>query len=371
MRVLGLILAGGRGDRLEALTAKRTIAAMPVGGKFRAIDFVLSNMVNSGIETVGIITQFNPRSLADHLGSGKEWGLDRKEGGLFILQPYITDTRKSWYKGTADAIYQNLTILKRSNTSHCLIASGEHVYRMDYEPLFRFHREKRANITIVCKRMKDAMDLHRFGVIETDEDGRIIGFEEKPRLPKTNLASLGIYFIEKNLLISLLSEAISMDGYDLVRNIILPHLSDLRIYAYEFDGFWENINTVKSYYRVNMEMLKPDIRYELFGDAGVYTKFKDLPPVKFVGEPMAENSIIAEGSIIAGKVKNSIIFRSVDIKPGAYVENSVIMEGSRIEKRAKVINAIIDKNCIITEKTTLYGTEYKPAIVGKSTVVTQ
>ena len=370
MRILGLVLAGGKGDRLEALTAKRTIAAMPVGGKFRAVDFVLSNMVNSGIETVGIITQFNPRSLADHLGSGKEWGLDRKEGGLFILQPYITDTHKSWYRGTVDAIYQNLTILKRSNTSHALIASGEHIYRMNYESLFKYHKEKNANITIMCKKVNDKARLRRFGVIEIDDNKRIIGFEEKPRSPRTDLASMGVYFIEKDLLISLLSDAISMNGYDLVRNILLPYISDLKIYAYEFKGFWESINTVKSYYNVNMEMLNPRVRHELLGDGGIYTKSKDLAPVKFVGEPMAENSIIAEGSIIAGKVKNSAIFRSVDIKAGAYVENSIVMEGSRIEKRAKVVNAIIDKNCIITERSTLHGTEYKPVIVGKSTVVT-
>ena len=357
MKVLGLILAGGRGENLGVLVKKRASAAMPVFGKYRAIDFTLSNMVNSGIVKVGVLTQYNPRSLMDHLGSGKEWDLDRKNGGLFILQPYVSPEGNLWYKGTADAIYQNMTLLRRGEEDFVLIGSGDHIYKMDFTKLYRYHLQSGADITLVVKDLDETYDLTQYGIVKVDERGRIVEIEEKPKEPKGNTAFLGIYFMNKYLLMDLLYSFVPHGGSDLLLDIIIPNLKKLKVCAYKFDGYWRNIKkSIWEYYRTNMDILNPDVRRELFYENGkVYTKLKDLPPPKFSGTATVENSLISDGAIITGTVRNSIIFRGVRVKAGAIVENSIVMEGSVIEEGAVVYNAILDKETVVREERKVMG----------------
>ncbi len=357
MRVLGLILAGGRGENLGVLVKKRASAAMPIFGKYRAIDFTLSNMVNSGIVKVGVLTQYNPRSLMDHLGSGKEWDLDRKNGGLFILQPYVSPEGNLWYKGTADAIYQNMTLLRRGEEDFVLIGSGDHIYKMDFTKLYRFHLQSGADITLVVKDLDETYDLTQYGIVKVDEKGRIVEIDEKPKEPKGNTAFLGIYFMNKYLLMDLLYSFVPHGGSDLLLDIIIPNLKKLKVCAYKFNGYWRNIKkSVWEYYRTNMDILNPEVRRELFYENGkVYTKLKDLPPPKFSGTATVENSLISDGAIITGTVRNSIIFRGVRVKAGAIVENSIVMEGSVIEEGAVVYNAILDKETVVREERKVMG----------------
>ncbi len=370
MRVLGLILAGGRGEKLGVLVEKRASAAMPIFGKYRAIDFTLSNMVNSGIVKVGVLTQYNPRSLMDHLGSGKEWDLDRKNGGLFILQPYVSPEGNLWYRGTADAIYQNMTLLRRGEEDFVLIGSGDHIYKIDFTDVFRFHIQKGADITLVVKDLDDSYDLTQYGIVELDESDRIISVEEKPEKPKTKTAFLGVYFVNKYLLMDLLYSFVPYGGVDLLLDIVIPNLKKLKIYAYKFNGYWRNIKKgVGEYYKTNMDILKSEIREELFYRNGkVYTKLKDLPPPKFSGTASVENSLISDGAIITGSVRNSVIFRGVKVKAGAVVENSIVMEGTVVEEGAVVYNAVIDKNSVVREEKKVIG-ENEILVFEKRTVI--
>lgn len=371
MRVLGLILAGARGKNLGPLTRMRASAALPVCGKYRAIDFTLSNMVNSGISKVGILTQFSPRSLMDHLGSGKEWNLDRKTGGLFILQPFATETSMFWYKGTADSIFQNMTLLRRGEENYVLIGSGDHIYKMDFTDLFRYHFSSGADVTIVVKKLDESYDLREYGIVELDGKNRIVNFEEKPKKPKTRLASLGIYFMNKDLLMELLYSHVPEGGYDLVKDIFIPNINKLRFQAYIFDGYWRNIKKgIREFYRINMDFLKEEIRRELFYKHGkVYTKLKDLPPPKFTGTSRVSSSIVSDGSVISGTVMRSVIFRRVRIKAGAVVKNSIIFEGTTIEEGARIENAIVDKYAMIRVEKMVIGTADYPAIIEKGAVI--
>ncbi|MGB9614279.1 MAG: glucose-1-phosphate adenylyltransferase subunit GlgD, partial [Fervidobacterium sp.] len=344
MKVLGLILAGGKSEALGKLVYKRASAALPVFGKYRAIDFTLSNMVNSGIYKVGVLTQYNPRSLMDHLGSGKEWDLDRKHGGLYILQPYLGMTGEYWYRGTADAIFQNTTMLRRGDEDYVLIGSGDHIYKMIYNDMFSFHFSKGADVTLLVKELDESYNLKDYGVVVTDGDGRIREIYEKVDNPPLHKAFLGVYFINKYLLLDILYDTVPSGKYDLLLDVIIPNLSKLRVYAYEFKGYWRNVKKgIAEYYKTNMEVLNNrGIRDELFLKNGkVYTKLKDYPPAKFTGTAKASNSIIADGCIVSGSVRNSVIFRGVVIKAGARVENSIIMQDTIIEEGAYVKNAII------------------------------
>lgn len=370
MKVLGLILAGGRSEALGKLVHKRASAALPVFGKYRAIDFTLSNMVNSGIYKVGVLTQYNPRSLMDHLGSGKEWDLDRKHGGLYILQPYLGMTGEYWYRGTADAIFQNTTVLRRGDEDYVLIGSGDHIYKMIYNELFSYHFEKGADVTLVVKELDDTYDIKQYGVVVLDVDGRILEFHEKVENPPTRKAFLGVYFINKYLLLDLLYDTVPSGKYDLLLDVIVPNLSRLRVYAYEFNGYWRNVKKgILEYYRINMDVLKREVREELFLKNGkVYTKLKDYPPAKFTGTAKVSNSLVSDGCVVSGIVKNSVLFRGVVVRAGARVENSIVMQDTVIEEGAYVRNAIIDKNCVIRAEQSLIG-DFEPVVLEKWMVV--
>jgi glucose-1-phosphate adenylyltransferase len=367
--VLGLILAGDKGKALGKLTRKRASAAMPVGGKYRAIDFTLSNMVRSGVRKVGVITQYNPRSLMDHLGSGREWDLDRKHGGLYILQPYADEESMYWYKGTADAIFQNMTILKRGSEDYVLIGSGDHIFNMDFTALYDYHLISMADITIMTKSI-EGYHPAMYGTIKVDEEGRITQIKEKSEKPAGNMINLGIYFMNKKLLMDLLYATVPNEKYDFLKDLIIPNLKVLRVMSYKFTGYWENIKkSVLQYKKINMDMLDPNVSNELFYEKGkIFTKLKDMAPPKITPTGSIENSIVADGSIIAGTVRNSVIFRNVQVRSGALVEDSIVMEGSIVEEGAKISNCILDKNVTIRSERVFKGYD-EPLIFEKWQVV--
>lgn len=370
---MGVILTGGKKRGLKEMSAKRTSAAVPVGGKYRAVDFVLSSMVNSGITKVGVITQYNFRSLMDHLGSGKEWDLDRRYDGLYILPPSLSGDDTGWYKGTADAMYNNLTFLKRSDEDYVIIASGDCIYNMVFDDLLEYHLQKNADITIAYKEVKDLSqgELSQFGILEVDNDGRIVDFQEKPLHPASRKCSMGIYVIARKLLMSILEDCAAHGNYDFVMDVIIKKLETIRIYGYEFNGYWRSINSVETYYKCNMEFLQPHVREELFlqENRKVFTKVKDEVPAKYNEEADVRNSIIADGCIIEGIVENSILFRGVSVNKGAVIRDSIIMQDTVVEENAELNYAILDKNVRITKRKSLKGEPNWPIIVSKRVVV--
>ena len=282
MRAIGIILAGGNNNRMRELSDKRAIAAMPIAGSYRSIDFALSNMANSRIQKVAVLTQYNARSLNEHLSSSKWWDFGRKQGGLFVFTPTITKENGFWYQGTADAIYQNLNFLKNSHEPYVVIASGDCVYKMDYNKVLEYHIAKRADITVVCTTCPDPSEVERFGVLRMNEDCRIEEFEEKPMVSPYNTISTGIYVIRRRQLIELIEKAAQEGRNDFVKDILIRYKNLKRIYGYKIDSYWSNISTVESYYKTNMDFLKPEIRNYFFKqEPAVKTKIDDLPPAKY------------------------------------------------------------------------------------------
>lgn len=369
---MGLILSGWKKPALKDLSYKRSVSAIPFGGKYRAIDFILSNMVNSGIKNVGVLTQYSFRSLMDHLGSGKEWDLDRRYDGLFIFPPTVSDEESGWYKGSADAMYHNLSFLKRSNEEYVVIAQGNGIFKMQMGDMLQYHIDKNADITLAYRRMYDytAEELSGLGIIRIDEDSRITDLQEKPLNPQSDLASIGVYMLRRTLLISLIEECIAHGNYDFVKDIMIRKLDRLNIYGYEFRGYWRSISSVRNYYRCSMEVLDPEIREELFIRNGkIYTKVKDEAPAKYNEEAEVTNSIVADGCFIEGTVENSVLFRGVTVAKGAVVRNSIIMQGSVIEPDAVVEYAILDKNVVLTRGKYLKGDTDYPVVVSKNSRV--
>jgi len=357
MKAIGIILAGGNNEgRLGVLTDHRAAAALPIGSSYRAIDFTLSNMSNSGIGKVAVLTQYNSRSLRDHLTSSKWWDFGRKQGGLFVFTPFISSTDSNWFRGTADSIYQNMTYLMRSNEEYVVITSGDSIYKMDYHKLVQSHKEKGADITIAYQEM-ERRDLNNFGILETDEEGRLVSFEEKPEHPKTKKASLGTYVISRLLLVDLLNEIVPQGKYDLVKDIILAKREELKIFGYEFNGYWNTLSTgIDAYYNVNMDFLKKEIRDAFMNEYPyIETKAKDEPPAKYNKDADVRDSIVGSGTIFNGRVEHSVIFRKVYTGEGSVVKNSIIMEGCRIGKNCIVENAILDKEVILSDGQQVIG----------------
>lgn len=369
MKAIGIILAGGNNENLDLLTSNRAAAALPVGGCYRCLDFTLSNMSNSGINKVSVITQYNSRSLHDHLSSAKWWNLGRKYGGLFVFSPYLSNNNSFWFRGTADAIYQNLSYLTRSNEPYVIIAPGNSIYKMDYEKPLEFHIKNNADITIISKRVYDE-DLHDFGVIQTDENDRIIEFEEKPIEPQSNLVSLGIYIISRTLLINLLESILPQGRYNLVEDIIIRYRKKLKMMAYEFTGYWKTIKCVKSYYDVNMDFLNRDIRYMFNRNYPfIETKPKDEPPTKFNIGAKIKNSLIGSGSILNGWVEHCVLFNKVYTGEDTYIKNSIIMDKSYVGNNCTVENAILDKEVILSDGKKIIGSPEKPIVISKHSVI--
>ncbi len=369
MRAVGIVLAGGRYQGLGSLVEKRNMAAIPVGSCYRTIDFALSNMSNSGIKKVAVIAQNNTRSLTDHLSSSKWWDLGRKKGGLFLLTPHMTGSMSYGFRGTGDAIYQNLSFLKRSNEEYVVITGGEQVHRMDYNKIVQYHKDKGADITLVCKNMPGE-DVTRYGVVELDDDCRMLNFEEKPFEPQHETVSLGIYVIARELLISLLEEIQNEGRYNIVSDIIIRYRKKLKIYGYMFDGYWRSVRTIQEYYNMSMEFLEEDIQELFFKTAPYfYTKVKDEPPTKFNAGSNVSSSLVGGGVINNGQVVNSVLFRKVYVGDGATISDSIIMENTTIGRNCVIEYAIIDKDVVISDNQSIIGTKDKLVILPKHTII--
>lgn len=370
--IIGIILTGWKNNKLKELTADRSSAAVPIGGKYRAIDFTLSNMVNSNITKVAVMTQYNFRSLIDHLGSGKEWDLDRRNDGLYIFPPSMTGDDVSWYRGTADTLYRNMSFFKRSNEEFVIISQGNCVYKMNFGKMLDYHIKNNADITVAYREMNDFLpdELSQLGILTISQDQRITDFYEKPANPEFVTGSMGIYIVKRQLLMALLEESNAHGDYDFVKDIIIKKLDKLKVMGYRFDGYFRNMSTINMYFRCNMELLNPVLRHDLFIENGkVYTKVKDETPAKYNEEADVTNSVVADGCIIEGKVENSILFRGVTVKKGAVIKDSIIMQSSIIEENAAIEYAILDKNVTLSENKHLKGDRNWPVVIGKNSVV--
>jgi len=308
MRALGIILAGGKSERLRELTYSRALAAMPMAGSYRAVDFALSNMTNSGVSKVAVVTQYNSRSLIEHLSSSKWWDFGRKQGGLYVFTPYITHDNSLWYRGTADAIYQNLSYLKDSHEPYAIITQGDSVCKVDFNKVLKYHIDHRADVTIVCKRVDDT-ELSRFGHVEVDEENRVVEFEEKPIEPKDNLVSTGMYIIRRRLLIDLVEAASKEERYDFVNDVLIRYRKQKKIVAYEHEGYWRSIAALDTYYKSNMEFLDKTLRDKFFKEyPSILSKVEDEPPAKFNQGDYLSNSLCSSGCIVNGNVSDSLLF---------------------------------------------------------------
>lgn len=369
---MGIIITGGRNEKLKELSKKRSVTAIPIAGKYRAIDFVLSNMVNSGITKVGVVTQFSSRSLMDHLGSGKEWDLDRRNGGLHIFPPYLEGDSIGMYRGSAEGMYNNLSFLKRSSEEYVIIAMGNGIYNMRYDDLLEYHISKDADITILYRDMVDykTEELRNLGIIGIDSEGRITDLLEKPMTPKTTKASMGVYIIKRTLLIELLEESAAHGNYDFVKDILIKNIPEKKIFGFEYKGYWRSLSSIPLYYQCNMELLNPEISDELFGVGGkIFTKVKDETPAKYNDEAEVTNSVVADGCIIEGTVINSVLFRGVVVNKGCVIKDSIIMQDSVVEENVMLENIILDKEVVITKDRELKAEKSYPMIVGKGSTI--
>lgn len=353
MKALGIILAGGNNSRIQELSKKRAIAAMPIGGSYRCIDFALSNMSNSHIQKVAILAQYNARSLNEHLSSSKWWDFGRKQGGLYTFTPTVTASNNWWYRGTADAMYQNIDFLKRRHEPYVIITSGDCVYKVDFNELLDYHIEKKADITIVCKDLPPGTDVTRYGVIRMNEDARITEFEEKPMLASSNTVSTGIYIIRRRQLIEMLERCAQEERYDFVSDILIRYKNLKRIYGYKLKTYWSNIASVESYYATNMDFLKPEVRKFFFRDEPkIATKVDDLPPAKYNVGSDVRNSLVASGCIINSKVENSILFKKAFVGKNCVIKNSIILNDVYIGDNTHI------ENCIVESRNTLRANTY-------------
>jgi glucose-1-phosphate adenylyltransferase len=343
--VLTLVLAGGEGERLSILSQVRAKPGVPFGGKYRIIDFALSNAVNSGLTDVGILTQYAPRSLIDHIGVGRPWDLDRSRGGVALLQPFIGRGRaRDWYQGTADAVLQNLDFIDDRDPELVLVLAGDHVYKMDYRPFIARHREAAADVTCAVRTVP-LSEAHRFGILDVNDEGRVTAFVEKPADPPSNLVSMGVYVFSWPLLRDLLSPERADFGRDL-----LPWMVEegRRVFAYEFGGYWQDVGTVESYWHTSLDLLSEDPGIEL-NDLGwlIYTKSEERPPARIGPGALVARSMISHGCVIDGTVEHSVLSPGVRVAAGATVRDSIVMFDAVIGEGAVVDRAIVDKEARI------------------------
>jgi glucose-1-phosphate adenylyltransferase len=347
--ILTMILAGGEGERLSILSQVRAKPGVPFGGKYRIIDFALSNAVNSGLTDVAVLTQYAPRSLIDHIGVGRPWDLDRSRGGVALLQPYLGRGRtRDWYRGTADAVLQNLEFIADRDPELVVILAGDHVYKMDYRPFIERHRSTNADITCAIRTVP-IEEAHRFGILETDGDGRIIDFVEKPPNPASNLVSMGVYVFAWPYLQSILSS----DRVDFGRDVLPAEVeAGRRVYSYLYGGYWQDVGTVESYWRTSLDLLSERPGINLY-DRGwlIYTKSEERAPALIGPEGQVTRSMISHGCVIRGQVEHSILSPGVRVERGAVVRDSIIMFDSVVGEGAQVDRAIVDKDCVVGDGT--------------------
>ena len=347
---IAMLLAGGQGSRLAALTEKNAKPAVPFGGKYRIIDFPLSNCVNSGIDTVGIMTQYQPLELNEYIGSGSPWGLNRSYGGVHILPPYSKSKKSEWYKGTANAIYQNIRFVDRYNPRYVLVLSGDHIYKMDYSKMLAYHKEHEAQCTIAVIDVP-LSEASRFGIMNTRDDGSIYEFCEKPKKPKSTKASMGVYLFDWDILRQYLidDEHSETSSHDFGKDVIPRLVSDRkRLFAYSFDGYWKDVGTIESLWEANMDLVATPPPIEIKDpDFRIYARNYALPTSYIAEGAHITDSLVAEGCRIAGAVRSSVVSTGCTVEKGALVEKSFIMPGSRIREGAVVVNSIVCPNCTI------------------------
>lgn len=366
--MIAMLLAGGQGSRLGVLTEKVAKPAVAFGGKYRIIDFPLSNCINSGIDTVGVLTQYQPLRLNTHIGIGIPWDLDRNEGGVTVLPPYEKSTSSEWYTGTANAIYQNLDYMEQYNPDYVLILSGDHIYKMDYEIMLNYHKANKADITIACMPVP-IEEASRFGIMVTDESGRVTEFEEKPEKPSSNLASMGIYIFSWKVLKEALIALKEQSNCDFGKHI-LPYCKDKgqRLFAYEYNGYWKDVGTLGSYWEANMELIDIIPEFNLYEEFWkIYTKGDIIPPQYIAADAVTDRCLIGEGAEIYGEIHNSVIGPNVVISKGAVVEDSIIMRNSTVGENTILNKAIIAEDVTIGDNVTVgFGEEaenvLKPAV---------
>ncbi len=348
--MIAMLLAGGQGSRLGVLTSDVAKPAVSFGGKYRIIDFPLSNCINSGIDTVGVLTQYQPLVLNSHIGIGIPWDLDRNNGGVAVLPPYERSDTSEWYTGTANAIYQNLKYMERYNPEYVLILSGDHIYKMDYEAMLDFHKQKNADVTIAAIPVP-MEEASRFGVVLTDEDKQITEFEEKPEHPRSNLASMGIYIFSWPVLRDSLIAMKDQSNCDFGKHIIpYCHEGGKRLFAYEFNDYWKDVGTLGSYWEANMELIDLIPEFNLYEEYWkIYTKQDIIEPQYIAKDAVVERSIIGAGAQIYGQVSNCVLGAGVTVEEGAVLKDSIIMKNTYIGKDAYVEKAIIAENCTIGE----------------------
>ena len=371
--MMGLIFAENPEAAMGELTSVRSLAAVPFGGRYRIIDFILSNMVNSSIINVGLITAYNFQSLADHLGTGKDWDIDRKGNGLFILPPKeITET--SEVRAGVDIINGVTHYLSKSRQEYVLVADCNTVCNIDFKKVMRFHKENDADITLIYKEIGEMgpKDLATRILLETDKDSRVRDIQVYPIKQKSHSAYMHMFLIKRELLLELIGDAVAHNRHHLSKDIFLPNIDHMRIFGYKHDGFSRQIDNVKSFYDANLELLKRDTRDELFGlkdDMPIYTKVKDTVPTKYASGAEVSNSFIADGCTIEGTVRNSILFRGVHVGKGATVENCIVMQNSEVMDNCLLENVIFDKEVVLRSGKKLVGQDTYPMVIGKKTII--
>lgn len=349
---LAMLLAGGQGSRLGILTKQIAKPAVPYGGKYRIIDFPLSNCTNSGIDTVGVLTQYQPLELNDYIGNGSAWDLDRSYGGVHILSPYQQIEGTQWYKGTANAIYQNINFIDRYNPEYVAVLSGDHIYKMDYSKMLRFHKENDAACTIAMLEVPWE-EASRFGLMFVNPDGSISEFEEKPKNPRSNKASMGVYiFTWKKLRQYLIDDENDPNSSNDFGHNVIPamHAAGERLFAYQFDGYWKDVGTIESLWEANLDLLNPKVDLDLSDNSWkIYSRSPDAPPHFFAAGAKIDSSMISEGCEISGQVDYSVLFSNVTVEPGAVVKYSIVMPGTVIKSGAVVEYSIVAENAVIEE----------------------
>ena len=363
MEVLAMILAGGRGSRLDVLSENRVKPSVPFGGKFRIIDFTLSNCSNSGIYNVALLTQYLPLSLNEHIGAGKPWDLDRRDSSVTLLQPYENTKGQSWYQGTADAIRQNIRFIKSKNPKYVLILSGDHIYKMNYDWMLKEHIKNNASLTIATKEVP-IEEASRFGIFEVDSNNMITSFEEKPQNPRSNIASMGIYIFNTEYLLKYIENA-KEEELDFGKHVIPEMLNaNERVFISPFNGYWMDVGTYDSYHEANLDLIKKseEVGINLYDEGWkIYTKSKNAAPVRIGVTGSIVNSLICDGCKIEGRVENSVIGPNVTVRVGTNIKNSIIFENTYIAENTHIDTAIIDKNVIIGKFALVgHGEDYSP-----------
>ncbi len=371
-QMTGIILTDIKEKQLGVLTERRSISAMPIAGRYRLIDFILSNMVNSGIRTIGIATQYNYSSLMDHLGSGKDWDLNRKNKGLYILPPHIGRENTGKPAGDIDVLYGISTFIRKAKPDYVVFSNGNAIYNTTFNEALEFHKDKQADITILYNKETSKADkeLRNYTLLNVSPSGRVSDIMKNYTHPKSQCVSMETYIIERSLLLRIIETCIAHGEHDWVVDVLIKNLGKLNIYAYEFSGYVGRIDTIESYYKNNMNFLMPDVRKELFSSKQkIYTKVKDQVPTRYGKDASVSDSMVADGCLIEGSVENSIIFRGVQIEKGAKVKNSIIMQNSIIQKNCVLENVVLDKEVTLLGGKTVIGQPNYPFVAAKGNII--